>query len=139
MTMYTNTFIQVAPDSPAISAIVPEVKGESKTVAVLEHELLSHHPYTFTNEELIFEVYVRRQGLSDADIQERRQELWDELFSKSHACMRASALTKRYGWGVHYDQHGKMALYPLGSDGYERFVRDTDGLKLLVAMRSKRV
>ncbi len=136
--MYTNTFIQVAPDSPAISAIVPEVKGESKTVAVLEHELLSHHPYTFTNEELIFEVHVRRLGLSESDVKARHQELWDELFSKSHACMRASSLTKRYGWGVHYDERGKMALYPLGSEEYGRFARDTDGLKLLVAMRSKR-
>jgi Family of unknown function (DUF6157) len=136
--MYTNTFIQVAPDSPAISAIVPEAKGESKTVAALEFELLSDHPYTFSNEELIFEVHVRRLGLSEADVQERRQKLWDELFSKSHACMRASALTKRYGWGVHYDERGKMALCPLGSDEYTTFARDTDGLKLLVAMRSKR-
>jgi Family of unknown function (DUF6157) len=138
MTMYTNTFIQVAPDSPAISAIVPEVKGESKTVAVVEHELLSNHPYTFSNEELIFEVHVRRQGLSEDDVKARRQELWDELFSKSHACMRASSLTKRYGWGVHYDERGKMALVALGSDEYQQFARDTDGLKLLVAMRSKR-
>jgi Family of unknown function (DUF6157) len=136
--MYTNTFIQVAPDSPAISAIVPAVKGESKTVAVLEFELLSRHPYTLTNEELIFEVHVRRLGLSEADVKARRQGIWDELFSRSHACMRASSLTKRYGWGVHYDEHGKMALYPLGSDEYERFARDTDGLKLLLAMRSKR-
>ncbi len=137
--MYTNTFIQIPPDSPAISAIVPEVKGESKTVPVLEFELLSSHPYTFTNEELIFEVHVRRLGLSEADVRERRQELWDALFSKPHACMRASSLTKRYGWGVHYDERGKMALVALGSDGYERLARDADGLKLLVAMRSKRV
>lgn len=136
--MYTNTFIQVAPDSPAISGIVPEVKGESKSVAVLEHELLSSHPYTFTNEELIFEVHVRRLGLSESEVKACRQELWDALFSKSHACMRASSLTKRYGWGVHYDERGKMALYPLGSDEYQRFTRDTDGLKLLAAMRSKR-
>jgi Family of unknown function (DUF6157) len=136
--MYTNTFIQVAPDSPAISAIVPELKGESKTVAVLEHELLSNHPYTFSNEELIFEVHVRRLGLSASEVADRRQELWEALFSESHACMRASSLTKRYGWGVHYDERGKMALYPLGSDGYKRLARDTDGLKLLVAMRSKR-
>jgi hypothetical protein len=31
--------------------------------------------------------------------------------------MRASALTKRHGWGVHYDAHGKMALYLMDQDG----------------------
>lgn len=53
--------------------------------------------------------------------------------------MRASALGKKYGWGVHYDAHGKMALYGLDSREYEQFTEPrTDGLKLLLAMRSRR-
>jgi hypothetical protein len=72
--MYT-TFIQVAPDCPAAVGEVPAVKGESKSVAALEYELLSGQPYTFTTEELIFEVHVHRLGLNRAEVASRRQEL----------------------------------------------------------------
>ena len=136
--MYTDTFIEVAPDSQTTCAIVPDGTG-AKTIHRLQYELLTDQPYTLSNEELIFEVHVRRLGLSQPEVAARRRELWDALFSKPHPCMRASALTKKYGWGVHYDSHSKMALYASDSSEYKGFVEDgVDGPKRIFAMRSKR-
>lgn len=137
---YKDTFIQVAPDCPATYAIVPVAKGTNKPVHVLQYELLTAHPYTYTHEALVFEVYVRQQGLPPHEVEARRAELWTELFQKGHPCLRASQLTKRYGWGAHYDADGRIALYPLGSPDYERFAQDPTGrVRQLYAMRSKRV
>jgi uncharacterized protein DUF6157 len=38
---YFETFIQVAPDCQAKAAVVPAAKGEKKSIAVLEFELLN--------------------------------------------------------------------------------------------------
>ena len=53
--------------------------------------------------------------------------------------MRASALPKKYGWGVHYDSDGEMAIYPVESDEYRRMAEGDGGrLQVLPAMRSRR-
>jgi len=51
--------------------------------------------------------------------------------------MRASALTKRYGWGVHANEEGKIALYGADSEEYKKFVKDKN-LQHVKAMRSKK-
>jgi hypothetical protein len=53
--------------------------------------------------------------------------------------MRASPLTKRYGWGVHHDAQGRMSLLALESEEYARFASgEVPGVELVAAMRSKR-
>jgi hypothetical protein len=81
---------------------------------------------------------VRHKAIPPEEVAAHRQELWAELFQKGHPCMRASALTKRYGWGAHYNQHGKIALYPMESEEYQQFVQAPTGIKVLGAMRTKR-
>ncbi len=134
---YYETFIQVAPDCPVSAAVVPAQRGANKTVPVLEYELLTSNPYGYTQEEVLFTVYAERLGLSADELASRRGELWAEFFSKSRACLRASSLPKRYGWGVHFDSEGKIALYPMESDEYQRLAGD-GALTQLLAMRSKR-
>jgi hypothetical protein len=51
--------------------------------------------------------------------------------------MRASPLTKKYGWGAHYDVQGKIALYSVESKEYQRIINDAS-IKKFSAMRSKR-
>jgi hypothetical protein len=133
----TNTFVVVADDCPALRGIVPAPKGGKLTVAVLEYELLSAHPYLHTLEDLIFEVHLARSEISGEERQERGAEIRAELFSRSHACMRASPLTKSYGWGAHYNENGKLAIYAYESPEYARLskARNIDVVK---AMRSKR-
>ncbi len=135
---YQNTFIQVAADCPVLESEVPPVRGAKKPQHVLQYELLTEQPYTFDHESLTFEVYVRHKGLLD-QLPQRRDELWHELFLKGHPCMRASSLTKRYGWGAHYDEQGRIAIYPMESEEYQRFVEQAgEEGTLLLAMRNKR-
>ena len=51
--------------------------------------------------------------------------------------MRASPLAKRYGWGIHADNDGRIAIYPLESERYRKLASDPK-IKQLRAMRSKR-
>ena len=135
---YKSTFIQIAEDCPATESIVPQAKGNSMPIHLIQYNLLSKEPYTYSHEELVFAVYVARQGISDVELAEKRDELWANLFQKGHPCLRASALTKRYGWGAHYNEEGKIALYGMETEAYQDFVQ-SDDVKLLRAMRSKRV
>ncbi|WP_316832839.1 DUF6157 family protein [Pedobacter aquatilis] len=132
-TNYQDTFIKVAEDSPAIKGESPPMKGENKTVASMQFELISAHPYRYTSDDVLFQVYADRNDLLPQDYDEARKI----FFSKGQACLRASPLTKRYGWGIHHDKTGKIALYGLESPEYEKLAND-QSIKHVNAMRSTR-
>src|SRR5437763_2953190 len=121
METITDTFVLVAPDCPVNTAAVPAANGARPTVPVVQYELLTARPYQFTLEDLIFETHVRRAVLSRAEAQARAGAIRAELFGKPQACMRASALPKKYGRGVHSDGRGRLALYAVESPAYRRF------------------
>lgn len=139
MKAITDTFVLVAPDCPVTVAVVPTATGAKPTVAALQYELLTTRSYGLTLEDLIFETHVRRAGLLGLEVATRAVEIRSALFAKPQACMRASALPKRYGWGVHYDGLGRLALYAVESREYRRFAsRSVAGVEVVAAMRSKR-
>jgi hypothetical protein len=82
---------------------------------------------------VIFAAYADRNELIESELEDARQQ----FFSKGQACMRASPLTKRYGWGVHNNAEGKIAIYGLGTEEYEKFTT-AEGVKVVRGMRSKR-
>ena len=134
-----DTLILVAPDCGAEKATVPQPRGASPTVASIQYELLSAHPYEFTQPEVLFESFVRRSGLTATEIKRQRRELWDQFFSKSQACLRASPLPKTYGWGIHFNGEGKGALVARESKQYAAFAKTKkSGVTLVFAMRNKR-
>ena len=134
-----DTFIQVAPDCPVQRAVAPPGRGGSRTVPRIEYELLADNPYVYTQEELLFAVHVRRNGISPDELKSRRAELWSAFFEKPRSCLRASSLPKRYGWGLHFNGEGKIALCPMEGQEYAKFVKGhVSKVKLLTAMRSKR-
>ncbi len=135
---YTDTFIRVAADCPATTGVVPVARGASKPVHVLQYELLAGHPYRFTHADLLFEVHVRHKAISAHEIEHRVREIREELLAKPHPCLRASLLPKKYGWGVHYDQHGRIAIYPVDSEAYRGFAEAGGDTKQVTALRSKR-
>ncbi|MGH3696072.1 MAG: DUF6157 family protein [Pseudonocardiaceae bacterium] len=45
-----------------------------------------------------------------------------QFYSKSQACLRASDLGKRYGWGIHADGRGRLALFGVDTPEYAEFV-----------------
>jgi hypothetical protein len=134
-----NTFVLIAPDCPVSSGTAPKSRGESPTIAVVQHELLTAAPYTLTLEDLIFATHVRRAGLSKDEARAREIEIRRALFAKPHPCMRASPLPKTHGWGVHHDIEGRIAIYGAETDEYQRFARGrVGGIEIVAAMRSKR-
>lgn len=132
-TNYFDTFIQVAEDSQAKAGEVPPTKGTEKSVANIQFEIISTHPYQYTSDDVLFQTYAVRQGLDETELEAEREK----FFSKGQPCLRASPLTKRYGWGVHSNNEGKVALYGLESKEYNKFSSD-EKLKTVKAMRSKR-
>lgn len=131
-TNYRSTFIAVAPDCRATAAEAPSV-GPRPTVASLQHALLSERPYELTSDELLFRVHVARAGIADDDLDAERER----FFARDQACLRASPLPKRYGWGLHHDDEARVALVALGSARYDELVARTD-LTQRTAMRSSR-
>ena len=133
---YTSTFIRVADDCLTETAEAPPARTRP-SVAELQHRLLTQRPYELTEEELYVRVHGLRAGLSEQEVEERSESLHAEVLAKPQACLRASPLTKRYGFGAHYDADGRIALHPRGSDGYARLAEDA-ALTQLAAMRSSR-
>lgn len=129
-TNYVNTFIAVAEDCPAGQAEAPAKAG---SIAQLQHELVATQPYTHTSDDVLFAVHVQRQGIAEAD----RPSAREAFFGKDQACLRASPLGKRHGWGIHHDAEARVALVPVGSAEYAALVADP-AVKVVKAMRSKR-
>jgi hypothetical protein len=131
-TNYYDTFIEVAEDCPVKTAEVPPMRGE-KTIANIEFELLIENPYEFTSDDVLFHVYAAKNHLRTKEFSEEKAL----FFSKGQACFRSSPLTKRYGWGAHFNEEGRMAIYPVESEEYQQFLKDKS-LKQVKAMRSKK-
>lgn len=132
-TNYTNTFIQVADDCPATNGEIPPVKENTRTVANIQFELVSQNPYKYTSNDVLFRVFAKRNNLPENEYREAREK----FFSKGQPCFRSSPLTKRYGWGVHSDEDGKIALYGCETPEYQRLSAD-QSLKVVKAMRSRK-
>lgn len=135
---YFDTFIAVSPDSRAATATAPPPRGDSLTVAGRTFSMLDGHPYEHTSGDVIFTVMADRAGIPQAD----RPAARAEFFSRGRACLRSSDLGKRYGWGLHHDAEGRVALVAVDSPEYAEFAagRAPGGGSVAVtaAMRSSR-
>ena len=132
-TNYLNTFIAVADDCPSNKGEIPAEKKGEKTIAGMAFEMISQHPYHFTSDDLLFSVFAQRNDLMESEMTEARIN----FFTKPSACLRASALGKRYGWGIHHNADGKVALYGCETQDYQNYLAHQD-IKALKAMRSKK-
>lgn len=134
---YYDTFITVAPDTAANTGVMPRPRGNGKSVAQLEYELISSNPYGLTQEDVQFAVHMLRSGASETQLTDQRDALWTEFFSKPKACMRTSALPKSYGWGLHFNAEGKVALVAIDSPQY-RLLSNDSAIRQIPAMRNRR-
>jgi hypothetical protein len=128
-----NTFIEIAEDCPTAKAQIPQFKGGRKTKPVLEYEMIASHPYKYTQDDVVFGVYAITHDIPASQQPQEREK----FFSIGQPCMRSSALAKRYGWGIHNDAKGKIALVAVESPEYQQFVNDPN-VKKVKALRSKR-
>lgn len=132
-TNYINGFIEIADDCPVKAGEMPPVKGDKKTVANYQFDMLYDHPYKYTSDDLLFTIHALRNDIPKSQWKEARAE----FFSKGQPCLRASPLTKRYGWGIHSDKDGKIAMYGSETAEYKKLLKDKT-LQVVKAMKSSR-
>ena len=82
-TNYFDTFIEVAEDTKADSGTIPPAK-DKKTVAEMQHDLISNNPYKFTSDDIFFQVFADRNDLTKAEYKQAREQ----FFSKGQPCFR---------------------------------------------------
>ncbi len=124
-TNYTDTFIAVAPDTKALTSAEPPAK-DTPTVAQIQYELLVDRPYELTSDDVVHASQGERRGIAR-----------EEFFAKGQPCLRTSPLVKTYGWGLHHDAEGRVALYAVESAEYRDLAARED-LTQLHGMRSSR-
>lgn len=134
---YRNTFISVATDCPVDEAIIPPAEFRGKpTIAAQEYKMLAGNDFKHTMSEVLSSIWVERKGGNEISADER-VALNEEYFSVGRACLRASPLAKKYGWGFAFDSEGRVALVASDSAEYATYLADEE-LDQLQAMRSSR-
>lgn len=138
-TNYFNTLIEIAEDSKRQESEIPKIKGDKKSVALLQFEKISKSPYRFTSDEVLFDVFIQRKEIAEGSkfSKSQLQEKKEIFFSKGQPCFRASPLTKSYGFGAHSNEEGKMAIFGAQTKEYKALLKNKD-VKKIKAMRSKR-
>lgn len=136
---YYETFIAAAGDCPVTEGQPPlarpsKVPSAAPTIAEVQYDLLAASPYKYTQEDVQWMTHVRRKGLPGAHATTKARA---QFLAKPMACLRASPLAKRWGWGFHFDVHGHIALVAAGSTAYTKLAKDPK-LTQLNAMRNKR-
>ncbi|MEM5532434.1 DUF6157 family protein [Pseudoalteromonas arctica] len=109
--------ILISPDSKTEVASIPP---EGKTVTRIAYEVLIENPYLYTEQEFMREVHIVRRKCSNLKI--------------NKYSIKRSDLLKKFGWGVHKDSNGKMALVAVDSDHYRRLSKE---ISTVYAYRTK--
>lgn len=131
-TNYFDTFIEVAEDSKIDCGTKPPAKAK-KTVAEMQYNLIAKNPYTYTSDDVLFQIFADRNDVTKNESKGAREQ----FFSKGQPCFRASPLTKSYGFGIHSNNEGKIALYGIETKEYQNFLCDSK-IKKVKAMKSSR-
>jgi uncharacterized protein DUF6157 len=132
-TNYINTFIAVADDCPVTAGEVPLPKAGKPTVASMQYDMIARHPYKYDSDAVIFHIYAVKNDLTNAELPAEKEK----FFAKGQACLRASPLGKRYGWGIHSDNKGRVAIYAIDSPEYKKLLDDKT-ITQLKAMRTSK-
>ncbi len=136
-TNYFDTFIQVAEDCPVQTGEEPPPRAGNPTVSGLQYKMIAQAPYKYTSDDVVFATSAQGRQLDAKATKKERSLVRDEFFSKGQACLRASGLGKRFGWGVHADAEGRIAIYAVDSKRYLAIAKDA-GIKQVRAMRTRR-
>lgn len=132
-TNYFDTFIEVAEDTKATEGTKPLSKGDKKTIAEMQYDLIAKNPYKYTSDDILFQVFADRNDLTKSEYKQAREQ----FFAKGQPCLRTSPLAKTYGFGIHSDSNGKVSIFGVESLEYQKCLADK-GIKKIKAMKSSR-
>lgn len=131
-TNYYDTLIEVSEDTKATKGMKPPGRL-NPSIAELQYDLISNHPYAFTSDDILFKVYSSRNNIPP----EEQAGARNQLFSRGQPCMRTSPLAKTYGFGIHHDSEGRVAILGMESLKYNE-LRTDPLIKKVKAMRTHR-
>lgn len=114
-TNYFDTFIEVAEDTKTDQGTKPPPKTK-KTVTEMQYDMIANNPYKYTSDNVFFQVFANRKDLTKDEYEQARKQ----FFSKGQPCLRASPLTKSYGFEVHSHNKGKIALFGKETPEYQK-------------------
>lgn len=96
--------IEVAEDCPVEHAMEPPDGSPKKTIPRITYEVLINNPYMYTEIELFHEIHLARRN---------RPGLKIESYN-----IKRSRLVQMFGWGIHRNPEGKLALVAMESEKY---------------------
>ncbi|MFI5450556.1 DUF6157 family protein [Pedobacter sp. UC225_61] len=132
-TNYFNTLIEVSEDTKATSGSKPPAK-DKKTIAEMQYELIAQNPYKYTSDDIVFQVFADRKDLTKSEYKQAREV----FFAKGQACLRTSPLAKTYGFGIHSNSSGKVAIFGMETSEYQKYLDDPKTEKLKAMKSNKR-
>jgi Family of unknown function (DUF6157) len=136
-TNYVSTFISVADDSAAKSGVLPPERSGKLTVTRMQYEMIKNQPYKYTSDDVVFSTSTAGRVLEGKEDTAEWQKFREDFFSKGQPCLRASGLSKTFGWGVHSNDKGCVAIFAVESPQYRELAADPK-IKQLKAMRTSR-
>jgi hypothetical protein len=95
--------------------------------------LVANNPYKYSSDDVFFQVFAERNDLTEKEYEKAREK----FFSNGQPCFRASPLAKTYGFGVHSNSEGKVAIFGMETESYDQFLHD-GSIKKVKAMKSKK-
>ncbi|KAF0112608.1 MAG: hypothetical protein FD163_2243 [Hyphomonadaceae bacterium] len=129
-TNYTNTLITVAADC---GLEIANTNPKAESMAGHQLSILGIRPYELTSDDLLFEVFATRNGITETEKPNARAA----MFAKPQACLRCSPLVKTQGYGIHHNAQAKIAAIAIESPKYHELLADENVVKIN-GMRSKR-
>lgn len=129
-TNYTNVLITVAADC-GVEIAKTELKPDS--VAGQQLSILGNKPYELTSDDLLFEVFATRNGITESE----KPNVRAAMFAKPQACLRCSPLVKTQGYGIHHNAQSKIAAFAIESPKYHALLADENVVKVS-GMRNKK-
>jgi hypothetical protein len=110
-----DTFITVSPGTRATAGVAPPPRDPPSQAARL-HALITAAPYALSSDEALFTAWADERGLAP----EAREAARARFFSVIQPDLRSSHLTRSFGWGVHHDAAGHIALIGMETAAYAR-------------------
>ncbi len=138
MTVGVRRIVVVALDCPTQVATPPPAGRRGPTVAEVQHALLSAEPFRHTENEVLFESWWRRQGEAASASDTEKEQARAVWLQGSRPCLRASPLPQRYGWGLLFDDHDRVALCPVESPEYRELAAGQGGVEVQRSFRRTR-
>ena len=101
----------VSEDCP-VKKGTPPVSRKADAIAIIYYEELITNPYKYTYDELKHQVHIVRRGKKNGELK------------LENYLIRRNQLVRDWGWGIHIDRNGKLALVGSETSKYKQLVND---------------